>query len=184
MMEKCPAETCAVIRLPPRLHKLRNPQLTRIAIYPGTFDPVTLGHVDVVTRASKMFDQVVLAIAQSPGKQPHFDLQERTELAKEVLAHLPNLRIQSFNGLLVDVAAEIGASVIVRGLRAVSDFEYEVQLANLNRQLAPAVETVFVAAASQFTFVSSSMVREISALGGDVSQFVSPVVEAALKRPK
>lgn len=150
------------------------------AIYPGTFDPVTLGHIDVATRAAKMFDSVVIAVAESPGKKPHFDLDQRSELAREVLSHCPNIKITSFNGLMVDCARDIGASVIVRGLRAVSDFDYEVQLANLNRQLNPEVETVFVAAASQYTFVSSSMVREIAALGGDVSQFVDPRVEAAL----
>ena len=152
------------------------------AIYPGTFDPVTRGHIDVATRAAKMFDSVVLAVAESPGKKPYFDLQERSELAAQVLSHCPNIRIASFSGLMVDCARDIGASVIVRGLRAVSDFDYEVQLANLNRQLNPDVETVFVAAASQYTFVSSSMVREISSLGGDVSQFVDPLVEKALKK--
>lgn len=150
------------------------------AIYPGTFDPVTRGHIDVATRAAKMFDTVILAVAESPGKKPYFDLEQRSEMAREVLAHCPNIQITSFKGLMVDCARSVGASVIVRGLRAVSDFDYEVQLANLNRQLNPAVETVFVAAASQYTFVSSSMVREIAALGGDVSQFVDPLVEAAL----
>ena len=152
------------------------------AIYPGTFDPVTRGHIDVATRAAKMFDKVVIAVAESPGKKPHFNLQERSELAAQVLAHCPNIEITSFHGLMVNCADKVGASVIVRGLRAVSDFDYEVQLANLNRQLNPDVETVFVAAASQYTFVSSSMVREISALGGDVSPFVDPVVEQALRK--
>ena len=152
------------------------------AIYPGTFDPVTRGHIDVATRAAKMFDKVVIAVAESPGKKPHFNLQERSELAAQVLSHCPNIEITSFHGLMVNCADKVGASVIVRGLRAVSDFDYEVQLANLNRQLNPDVETVFVAAASQYTFVSSSMVREISALGGDVSPFVDPVVEQALRK--
>ncbi len=152
------------------------------AIYPGTFDPVTRGHIDVATRAAKMFDRVVLAVAESPGKKPYFDLEQRSELAGKVLAHCPNIEITSFHGLMVNCADKVGASVIVRGLRAVSDFDYEVQLANLNRQLNPDVETVFVAAASQYTFVSSSMVREISALGGDVSPFVDPLVEQALKK--
>ncbi len=129
-----------------------------------------------------MFDRVVLAVAESPGKQPHFNLEERSSLATQVFADTKNIEITSFRGLMVDFAREIGASVIVRGLRAVSDFDYEVQLANLNRQLNPQVETVFVAAASQYTFVSSSMVREISSLGGDVSPFVDPLVEQALKR--
>ncbi|MEM7257988.1 MAG: pantetheine-phosphate adenylyltransferase [Pseudomonadota bacterium] len=152
------------------------------AIYPGTFDPVTRGHIDVATRAAKMFDRVVLAVAESPGKKPHFNLEERCELAEQVFADCHNIDITSFRGLMVDFADQINASVIVRGLRAVSDFDYEVQLANLNRQLNGDVETVFVAAASQYTFVSSSMVREISSLGGDVSPFVDPLVEQALKR--
>ncbi len=156
-------------------------QLDITAIYPGTFDPVTLGHIDVASRAAKMFDQVIIAVAESPGKKPHFDLQQRCDMAEKVLATYPNVRVETFKGLLVDFARNQKASVIVRGLRAVSDFEYEVQLANLNRQMEPAVETVFVAAASQYTFVSSSIVREIASLGGDVSQFVDPLVEAALK---
>lgn len=150
------------------------------AIYPGTFDPVTLGHIDVATRASKMFDNLIVAVAASPGKKPCFDLQQRSDMAGKVLAHCDNVSIQPFSGLLVDFADQVGASVIVRGLRAVSDFEYEAQLANLNRQLNSEVETVFVGAASEYTFVSSSMVREISSLGGDVSQFVDPLVKAEL----
>lgn len=167
---------------PPLRHGFQEYTLNITAIYPGTFDPVTHGHFDVATRAAKMFDQVVLAVAASPGKRPHFDLAERSILAQQVFAEFDNIRITSFSGLMVDFAREIGASVIVRGLRAVSDFDYEVQLANLNRQLNPDVETVFVAAASQFTFVSSSMVREISSLGGDVSTFVDPLVEKALNK--
>ena len=154
------------------------------AIYPGTFDPVTRGHIDVATRAAKMFDRVVLAVAESPGKKPHFSLEQRCDLAEQVFTDYPNVEITSFRGLMVDFAETIDASVIVRGLRAVSDFDYEVQLANLNRQLNPDVETVFVAAASQYTFVSSSMVREISSLGGDVSPFVDPLVEKALNPDK
>jgi len=150
------------------------------AIYPGTFDPLTLGHIDVAIRASKMFDKLIVAVAASPGKKPYFDLQQRSEMAGKLLAHCSNVSIKPFSGLLVEFANEVGASVIVRGLRAVSDFEYEAQLANLNRQLNSEVETVFVVAASEYTFVSSSMVREIAGLGGDVSQFVDPLVEAAL----
>jgi len=152
------------------------------AIYPGTFDPVTLGHIDVASRAAKMFDHLIIAVAENPGKKPHFDLTQRCDMAEKVLADYPNIRVETFSGLLVDLARNKKASVIVRGLRAVSDFEYEVQLANLNRQMEPDVETVFVAAASQYTFVSSSIVREIAALGGDVSQFVDPLVESALKK--
>jgi len=151
------------------------------AIYPGTFDPVTLGHIDVVSRAVKMFDQLIIAVAASPGKKPHFDLAQRCDMAEQVLSRYPNIKVETFSGLLVDFAKTHNASVIVRGLRAVSDFEYEVQLANLNRQMEPDVETVFVAAASQYTFVSSSIVREIASLGGDVSKFVDPLVEKALK---
>ena len=151
------------------------------AIYPGTFDPVTLGHIDVAGRAAKMFDQLIIAVAASPGKKPHFDLAQRCDMAERVLTEYPNVRVETFTGLLVEFAKQHEASVIVRGLRAVSDFEYEVQLANLNRQMEPDVETVFVAAASQYTFVSSSIVREIASLGGDVSQFVDPLVERALK---
>ncbi len=151
------------------------------AIYPGTFDPVTLGHIDVAGRAAKMFDQLIIGVAASPGKQPHFDLNHRCDMVGEVLSEFSNVRVETFTGLLVDFAKQQNASVIVRGLRAVSDFEYEVQLANLNRQMEPDVETVFVAAASQYTFVSSSIVREIAALGGDVSKFVDPLVESALK---
>lgn len=152
------------------------------AIYPGTFNPVTLGHIDVAGRAAKMFDNLIVAVAASPGKEPHFTLEQRCDMAEQVLSAHSNISVETFSGLLVDFAREKNASVIVRGLRAVSDFEYEVQLANLNRKMEPDVETVFVAAASQYTFVSSSIVREIAALGGDVSQFVDPLVETALKK--
>ena len=152
------------------------------AIYPGTFDPMTLGHIDVATRAAKMFDDLIIGVAESPGKKPHFDLDHRCEMSRQLLSKFPNVRIETFSGLLVDFATQQNASVVVRGLRAVSDFEYEVQLANLNRQMVPEIETVFVAAASQYTFVSSSIVREIAYLGGDVSKFVDPLVETALKQ--
>lgn len=151
------------------------------AIYPGTFDPVTLGHIDVASRAAKMFDHLILAVAENPGKDPHFDLKHRCEMVERVLSEHSNVRVATFSGLLVDFARKQNASVIVRGLRAVSDFEYEVQLANLNRQMEPDVETVFVAAASQYAFVSSSIVKEIASHGGDVSKFVDPMVESALK---
>ena len=150
------------------------------AIYPGTFDPVTLGHIDVAGRASKMFEHLIIAVAASPGKEPQFDLQKRCEMTEKVLADYPNIKVDTFSGLLVDYATKKNASVIVRGLRSVSDLEYEVPLANLNRQMQPNVETVFIAAASQYTCISSSIVREIASLGGDVSQFVDPLVEAAL----
>ena len=122
------------------------------AIYPGTFDPMTLGHIDVATRAAKMFDDLIIGVAESPGKKPHFDLDHRCQMAQQLLSDFPNVRIETFSGLLVDFAGQQNASVIVRGLRAVSDFEYEVQLANLNRQMVPDIETVFVAAASPVSY--------------------------------
>ncbi len=151
------------------------------AIYPGTFDPITNGHIDVARRAAKMFDKIILAIAHSPDKQPFFQLDKREALAREVMQDTSNVEVRSFSGLLVDCAVEWHAQVIVRGLRAVSDFEFEVQLAGLNRQMRPEVETVFISAAQEYAFLSSSMVREISSLKGDVSGFVHPIVLAALK---
>ncbi len=150
------------------------------AIYPGTFDPITSGHVDVVTRAATMFARIKVAVARNPGKSPFFDLDERVSLARTALSALDNVEVISFAGLLVECAREHRARVIVRGLRAVSDFEYEVQLAGMNRRLAAEVETVFIAAAQQHAFVSSSLVREIARLGGDVAEFVPPNVKAAL----
>lgn len=151
------------------------------AVYPGTFDPLTNGHIDVATRASRMFTEVVVAVAMHPSsKSPYFTLEQRVALAREALKGLPNVDVQPFHGLLIECAREQKAQVIVRGLRAVSDFEYEVQLAGLNRQMASEIETAFIAAGQQFAFLSSSMVREIARLGGDVSSFVHPVVKDAL----
>jgi len=150
------------------------------AIYPGTFDPITNGHVDLVQRACRLFDHVVVAIAAGSTKAPVFSLEERVTLAQEVLTGCDNFEVCSFDTLLVDFMQEKGARVIIRGLRAVSDFEYEFQLASMNRKLAPEVETVFLTPAEQFSFISSSLVREIAALGGDVSAFVHPKVTAAL----
>ena len=150
------------------------------AIYPGTFDPITNGHVDLVQRACRLFDHVVVAIAAGSTKAPVFTLEERAALAQEVLTGCDNFEVCSFDTLLVDFMQEKGARVIIRGLRAVSDFEYEFQLASMNRKLAPEVETVFLTPAEQFSFISSSLVREIAALGGDVSAFVHPKVAAAL----
>ena len=152
------------------------------AIYPGTFDPITRGHIDLVQRTSKMFSQVIVGVALNPGKNPVFSLEERLELAGRVLNHIDNVRVCAFQGLLVNFAREQGATVILRGLRAVSDFEYEVQLAGLNRRLSKDAETLFIAASQEYAFLSSGMVREIAALGGDVSEFVHPDVEAALRR--
>ena len=149
------------------------------AIYPGTFDPVTLGHTDLVHRASLLFEKVIVAVAADTGKKCLFSLDKRVALAKATLADLPNVEVVGFSGLLVDFAASKQANVIIRGLRAVSDFEYEVQLAAINRRLHVEVETLFLAPAEQYTFVSSSLVRQIGLLGGDVSQFVAPCVQQA-----
>lgn len=152
------------------------------AVYPGTFDPLTNGHVDLMRRAARLFDEVLLGVAESPRKAPFFSLQERLAMAEEALAELENVRVVGFSGLLVDFASDQGAQVIVRGLRAVSDFEYEVQLAGMNRRLNPQLETLFLTPAEEYAFLSSSLVREIASLGGDVSDFVPPNVMAELKR--
>ena len=152
-----------------------------IAIYPGTFDPITNGHVDLVSRALRHFDRVIIAIAGSTGKATCFTLDERVSLARTALADLDNIDVLGFDGLLVKFAQEQGAGVILRGLRAVSDFEYEFQLASMNRKLAPDVETMFLTPDEGYSFISSSLVREIAALGGDVRSFVHPEVQKALK---
>jgi len=151
------------------------------AIYPGTFDPMTVGHMDLAERASSMFDHIVLAISRNPSKKPLFNLIERTELAKEILKPLGNVTVVPFDGLLVNVAVDVKATVIVRGLRAVSDFDYEMQIAGMNRKLNSDIETVFIAAAQENAFLSSSIVREIARHGGDVSEFVHPLVLDAFK---
>jgi len=155
----------------------------RIAIYPGTFDPVTNGHSDLVQRASRLFDKVIVAIAAGgTGKQPTFSLDERIELAREVLLPIENVTICGFDTLLVDFMQQQNATVIIRGLRAVSDFEYEFQLASMNRHLAKEIETVFMTPAEEYSYISSSLVREVARLGGDVSPFVHEKVVAALMR--
>jgi len=146
------------------------------AIYPGTFDPMTNGHFDVAKRACHMFDELIIGVAPSLGKNPFFGLDERVALAEEIVSVLPNVTVRSFDGLLVEFARDVEASVIIRGLRAISDFEYEVQIAGVNRHLSPSVETVFIAASQDFTFLSSSIVREIAKHDGDVSSFVHPAV--------
>ena len=151
------------------------------AMYPGTFDPVTNGHEDLVRRAARVFDRVVVAIAASPGKAPMFSLAERVAMAEAVLDDCPGVSVTGYEGLTVDFARQQKLGVIIRGLRAVSDFEYEFQLATMNRHLTEEVETVFLTPTEQYTFISSSLVREIAQLGGDVSAFVSPHVEQALK---
>lgn len=155
--------------------------MTVSAMYPGTFDPVTLGHEDLVRRASRLYDKVVVAIAANPGsKAPMFSFEERVGLATEALSDLDNVEVTGYEGLTVDFARERDLAVIIRGLRAVSDFEYEFQLANMNRHLTDEVETVFLTPTEKYTFISSSLVREVAELGGDISEFVSPKVKVAL----
>jgi pantetheine-phosphate adenylyltransferase len=154
----------------------------RNALYPGTFDPITNGHHDLVRRAAGIFDRLVIAIAANPNKAPMFPLEMRVEMAKRVLHDLPNVEVVGYTGLTVEFAAKNGLNVIIRGLRAVSDFEFEFQLANMSRHLSREVETVFMTPQEQFTFISSTLVREIATLGGDVSEFVHPVVAAELKK--
>ncbi|MDK9723816.1 MAG: pantetheine-phosphate adenylyltransferase [Sterolibacteriaceae bacterium MAG5] len=150
------------------------------AVYPGTFDPLTRGHEDLVRRASRLFDRVILGIAESRSKRPFFSLEERVDIARELLAAYPNVEVHGFDCLLMDFLREHNAHVILRGLRAVSDFEYEFQMAGMNRNLYPDVETVFLTPAEQYMFISATMVREIATLGGDVSKFVQPQVVARL----
>jgi pantetheine-phosphate adenylyltransferase len=156
----------------------------RSAVYPGTFDPITNGHHDLVRRAAGIFDRVVVGIAGNPGKTPLFTLAERVELAQRVLEGLQNVTVLGYAGLTVDFAREQGCGVVVRGLRAVSDFEFEFQLANMSRHLGRDVDYVFMTPQEQFTFISSTLVREIALFGGDVSQFVHPAVAEALKARK
>ena len=154
----------------------------RVAIYAGTFDPMTRGHEDLVRRAVNLFDHVIVAIAASHAKRPFFGLEERVDMAREVLKHYPNAEVCSFNGLLMDFLHERGAKVILRGLRAASDFEYEFQMAGMNRNLYPEVETLFLTPSEQYMFISATMVREIAILGGDVGKFVQPSVRERLIR--
>ena len=154
------------------------------AMYPGTFDPVTNGHLDLVRRAAKLFDRVVVAVASSPNKTPMFTLEERITMARSALADAPNITVDGYGGLTVDYVRQHGLRVIIRGLRAVSDFEYEFQLATMNRHLRSEVETIFLTPAEEYTFVSSTFVREIGVLGGDISPFVPPAVAAALARKR
>jgi pantetheine-phosphate adenylyltransferase len=149
-------------------------------LYPGTFDPMTNGHLDLVERASKVFDEVIIAIAASTRKNPAFSLEQRVDLANQTLGHLDNIEVCGFDKLLAHFAEEKQANVILRGIRAVSDFEYEFQLANMNRQLAPDVESVFLTPADHLSYISSSLVKEIASLDGDVSKFVPPLVNQAL----
>ncbi|KPN19882.1 pantetheine-phosphate adenylyltransferase [Luteimonas terrae] len=154
----------------------------RIAVYPGTFDPITNGHVDLVDRAAPLFEKLIVGIAESPAKRPAMTLDERVELARQAVAHHANVEVIGFDSLLAHFVHEVGAGVLLRGLRAVSDFEYEFQLASMNRHLIPDVETLFLTPAEQYGFISSTLVREISRLGGDVSGFVPAAVDRALRK--
>lgn len=152
------------------------------ALYPGTFDPITNGHTDLIRRAARLFDTVMIAVAESPGKKPRFSLEDRVRFAEIALDDVDNVEVRPFQGLTVEFARDHRITAILRGLRAVSDFEFEFQLAAMNRHLDPGVETVFLTPGEQYTFVSSSLVREIASLGGDVSDFVHPAVEAELRK--
>ncbi|PBJ82620.1 pantetheine-phosphate adenylyltransferase [Lysobacteraceae bacterium NML93-0399] len=154
----------------------------RIAVYPGTFDPITNGHVDLVDRAAPLFETLIIGVAESPAKRPAMTLDERVGLAREAVAHHDNIQVIGFDSLLAHFVHEVGAGVLLRGLRAVSDFEYEFQLASMNRHLIPDVETLFLTPAEQYGFISSTLVREISRLGGDVSGFVPAAVDRALRK--
>ena len=154
------------------------------AVYPGTFDPITNGHHDLARRAASIFERVIVAIAANPNKAPMFPLDVRVDMARRVLHDLPNVTVLGYSGLTVEFARANKAAVVVRGLRAVSDFEFEFQLANMNRHMVREIETVFLTPQEQFTFISSSLVREIAVLGGDVREFVHPIVEAELKKQR
>ena len=156
--------------------------MQRLAVYPGTFEPITNGHTDLVSRAARVFSKVVIAIAESPHNQPLLTLEERIALSQNEMAHLDNVEVVGFSNLLVEFVQQIGATVIIRGLRAVSDFEYEFQLASMNRHLAPAVETLFLTPDEDYSFISSSLVKEIARLNGDVSEFVCEDVRLAMRR--
>jgi pantetheine-phosphate adenylyltransferase len=154
---------------------------SRIAVYPGTFDPITHGHSDLIARAAPLFDRIYVAVAESTAKTPYLGLDRRIELARTALSDIPNVEVRGFDTLLVEFVALVNAGVILRGLRAVSDFEYEFQLASMNRHLIPQAETLFLTPAEAYSFISSSLVREIARLGGDVSGFVHPAVQDALR---
>jgi len=156
----------------------------RSAIYPGTFDPITNGHKDLVRRAAGIFQHVLVAVASNPGKTPMFTLEERVDLASRVLSDIPNVEVMGYGGLTVELMRQREIKVVVRGLRAVSDFEFEFQLANMQRHLLPNIETVFLTPQEQFTFISSTLIREIATFGGDASEFVHPVVAAELRKKK
>ena len=151
-------------------------------VYPGTFDPITMGHEDIVRRAASLFSEVIVAVASNPGKKPFFELNERVEMASRVLKDCPNVKVIGFSGLLMQFVQDQGARVVIRGLRAASDFEYEFQMAGMNRYLLPDVETLFLTPSDQYQFISGTFVREIASMGGDVSKFVFPSVEKWLAK--
>jgi len=152
------------------------------AVYPGTFDPMTMGHVDLVKRASKLFDSVIIAIASSDSKKPMFSLEERIELGNKIFADDPKVEVVGFSGLLVNFAKDNDANILIRGLRVVADFEYEFQLANMNRAMSPDIESVFLTPKEEYSYISSSLVKEIATMGGDVTRFVDPVTLEALNQ--
>ena len=152
------------------------------AVYPGTFDPMTMGHVDLVKRASKLFDSVIIAIASSDSKKPMFSLEERIEIGNKIFADDPKVEVIGFSGLLVNFAKDNDANILIRGLRVVADFEYEFQLANMNRAMSPDIESVFLTPKEEYSYISSSLVKEIATMGGDVTRFVDPVTLAALNQ--
>ena len=152
------------------------------AVYPGTFDPMTMGHVDLVKRASKLFDSVIIAIASSDSKKPMFTLEERIEIGNKIFADDPKVEVIGFSGLLVNFAKDNNANILIRGLRVVADFEYEFQLANMNRAMSPDIESVFLTPKEEYSYISSSLVKEIATMGGDVDRFVDPVTLEALKQ--
>ena len=156
--------------------------MPKVAVYPGSFDPITNGHLDVIQRAAAMFDQVVIGVAHNPDKIPMFSLKRRLDLVRAATEHLSNVTVDDFQGLLVEYCRRKGATVVVRGLRAVSDFEFEFQMALMNRKLESKVETIFLMPKDEYTFISSRLVKEIAGLGGDVSKFVPPVVQEALQK--
>jgi len=153
-----------------------------IAIYPGTFDPVTLGHEDIICRSAKMVDHLIVGVLNNSSKRPLFSVEERLDMLREAVKELPNVTVEAFDGLLVDFAKQRHAKIIVRGLRAIADFEYELQIAQTNRSISPDIDTIFLSTSLEYSFLSSSIVREIAAYGGTLSQFVNPYVEQQFRR--
>lgn len=155
--------------------------MMKTVLYPGTFDPITKGHMDLVQRACRLFDTVVIAVAASPSKKPLFDLKERVSMVRDIFKNNPQVKVEGFSGLLAHFAKEQGAIAVLRGIRAVSDFEFEFQLANMNRHLDPELESIFLTPSEKYSYISSSLVREVAALGGDITAFVDPAVQSALQ---